>query len=155
LLQRNRELLALFQSADRPASPPDALRTGALAPVRTPSLNAWLARRFVSPRGRPIPDGRNPVLAAALRKEPLGAVSALLFLALCAVAVPFAGIGAGAETDALGVALLDGLAACEIALLLPGAAATLLIAERERGNLDHLRATPLGAGEVLRGKLLA
>jgi ABC-type transport system involved in multi-copper enzyme maturation permease subunit len=118
-----------------------------------PPYRHWLARQVLDSMGRAIPDSWNPVLVASIQcggfgKETLKAIftaftvvlPTLLFIAVF-VSAP--------HTAAVGMSLLIMV----LALVVPALASNLMTAERDGGNLDHLRTTALSSQQILLGKL--
>jgi len=140
----------------REPSPPRPVVRMALPPLRKRYSRFWAIPRIVLGSREGIPDGWNPVLVLSARNDfirPLGTPDfSITLLVLLAFLVVLAGVtGHAMEGAAIATAFIMG----GIGLAFPGLAAALLASEREKGRADHLSSTPLGAREVLGGKLWA
>lgn len=107
-----------------------------------------------------IGDRTNPVLVKEFRTRQFGRLHWLLrLIAACALvslgltyATTLGSVGWGAETIG-GIMVLMQVAL--ILLLTPGLAGSLISGEHESGGWRLLRLTPLGAGVIVRGKLIS
>jgi ABC-type transport system involved in multi-copper enzyme maturation permease subunit len=129
------------------------------------TTGARLVRRLlfvVDPQRRKaeIGDAMNPVLVKEFRTRQFGRLHWLLrLIAGCALvslgltyATTLGSVGFGAETIG-GIMVLMQVAL--ILLLTPGLAGSLISGEHESGGWRLLRLTPLGAGVIVRGKLIS
>lgn len=111
-------------------------------------------------RSKGIPPLINPVMVKEFQCRQFGRMHWLLRLvAFCAVLSLLLTLASARGTESRGVeftgALIIVLQVSLIVLLTPGLAAGMIAGEIEGGSWNLLRATPLGPGKILRGKLIS
>ncbi len=153
---------ARFASPPSPATDWQGFATARLRRVPVPPQRSWLARLVLRPAREGIPDGWNPVFAAATMSSARGSFLQLypfffaLFL-LTALSMSFVLflpllMMIFRESD-LSLRFIVNIPLALTTLILPGAAAASLASERETGSLDFLRCTLLTPRQILAGKL--